>query len=71
MKEYGKNRTFQEACADRNIAAAFLAVINKFAREDGLKGYEVPKAIHLETEPFSVSSHACNIFLNRVTFFVK
>jgi len=55
MKEYGKDRTFEEACADPETAANFLVAINKFAREDGVKGYEVPKAIYLEHELFSVS----------------
>ena len=44
MKEYGKDRTFEEACADPETAANFLVAINKFAREDGVTGYEVPKA---------------------------
>lgn len=55
MKEYGKGRTFEEACADPETAANFLVAINKFAREDDVKGYEVPKAIFLEHELFSVS----------------
>ncbi|CAG5113191.1 Oidioi.mRNA.OKI2018_I69.chr2.g7319.t2.cds [Oikopleura dioica] len=56
MKEYGKCRTFQEACADPDTAANFLSAINKFAREDGVKGYEVPKAIYLEHELFSIEN---------------
>ena len=38
MKEYGNGRTFEEACADPETAANFLVAINKFAREDGVKG---------------------------------
>ena len=64
MKEYGNGRTFEEACADPETAANFLVAINKFAREDGVKGYEVPKAIYLEHELFSVSILAVILFLN-------
>jgi len=56
MKEYGKGRTFEEACADPETAANFLVAINKFARDDGVKGYEVPKAIFLEHELFSIEN---------------
>ena len=58
MKKYGKGRSFQDACADADTTAKFLAAINEFAREDGVKGYEIPKAIYLEHEPFSVRSNA-------------
>jgi hypothetical protein len=54
MKEYGNGRTFEEACADIDTAAQFLKALNLFARKDGIKGYEIPMACYLETEPFSV-----------------
>ena len=57
MKEYGKGRTFEEACTDPDTIAKFLTAINEFARQDGVKGYEVPKAIYLEHELFSVRNN--------------
>ncbi|CAG5113189.1 Oidioi.mRNA.OKI2018_I69.chr2.g7318.t1.cds [Oikopleura dioica] len=56
MKEYGKGRTFEEACTDPDTIAKFLTAINEFARQDGVKGYEVPKAIYLEHELFSIEN---------------
>ena len=45
---------FSAICNDRGTMEMILKDINEWARQEGLKGFEIAKAIHLESDPFSV-----------------
>lgn len=46
---------FSAICNDRGTMEMILKDINEWARQEGLKGFEIAKAIHLESDPFSVN----------------
>ena len=45
---------FSAICNDKGTMEMILKDINEWARKEGLKGFEIAKAIHLESDPFSV-----------------
>ena len=46
---------FSAICNDSGTMEMILKDINEWARQEGLKGFEIAKAIHLESDPFSVN----------------
>jgi len=42
--------------ADDKVKAAILASMDEVGRKGGLVGYEIPKAIFLSSEPFSIEN---------------
>ncbi|KAJ1964490.1 medium-chain fatty acid-CoA ligase faa2, partial [Dipsacomyces acuminosporus] len=48
--------SFKQICDDKETAKHIISVINAWGRKNDLKGYEIPKNIHLESEPFSVEN---------------
>lgn len=46
----------KELCKSKALNAEILKDIKRLAKENGLHGFETPKAIHLEHEPFTVES---------------
>ena len=47
---------FEVACSDNKNKTRFNEIINDFGRQNGLKGFEVIKSVHLDPDPFSVRS---------------
>jgi len=45
-----------EICAQKTTVEMVMAAANEFARKEGLKGFELARAIHLEHDPFSVEN---------------
>ena len=45
---------FSAICNVKGTMEMILKDINEWARQEGLKGFEIAKAIHLESDPFSV-----------------
>jgi long-chain acyl-CoA synthetase len=43
-------------CQSDKLKVFILKEIKRVAKESGLLGFEIPKAIHLESEPFSVDN---------------
>ncbi|KAI8319272.1 acetyl-CoA synthetase-like protein [Martensiomyces pterosporus] len=50
---------FKQICQDKAVAKHMLKVVDGWGRKNDLKGYEIPKNLYLETEPFSIEN---NIF---------
>jgi len=48
--------SFSSLCRDARAQAAVLDVMSKFLRAHRLKGFEIPKAVYLHDEPFSVAN---------------
>ena len=48
------NACFATACEDISNRRRFISIINDFGRQNGLKGFEVIKSVHLDPDPFSV-----------------
>ena len=48
------NSSFATACEDISNRKRFISIINDFGRQNGLKGFEVIKSVHLDSNPFSV-----------------
>jgi len=48
--------SFATACDDISIRKRFILIINDFGRQNGLKGFEVIKSVHLDPDPFSVEN---------------
>jgi len=51
-----KDSCFETECQDASNRTRFISIINDFGRENGLKGFEVIKSVHLDPEPFSVEN---------------
>ena len=50
-------RSFEEICQDDEFRAYILSEINKFSRSQKLlKGFEIPKAVFIESDPFSMDN---------------
>jgi long-chain acyl-CoA synthetase len=47
--------TYKQLCADPTVIAGVRADMDRVAKAAKLKGFEMAKAIHLETEPFDVA----------------
>jgi len=45
---------FKAVCADAKTKAMFVEELTKYGKEDGLKGFELVRAVHVESEPFDV-----------------
>ena len=60
------SNNFGIACNDNGNRTRFIEIINDFGRQNGLKGFEVIKSVHLDPEPFSVRAHFQHqqIFIN-------
>eukprot|EP00892_Ulva_mutabilis_P009905 jgi/Ulvmu1/7287/UM035_0075.1 len=54
--DIGKSGKFMELCADTDIASEVQNRLEAAGREDGLKGFEIVKKIHLFAEGFSVEN---------------
>ena len=55
-KQHKKDGTFAEICQDDALKTAIFQSLNETAKEAKLKGFETVKAIHLESELFSVEN---------------
>lgn len=55
-KHHHKSGMFVELCKDDELKAAILASLTATAKEAKLKGFEIAKAIELDSEPFSVEN---------------
>ncbi|KAJ3124260.1 Long chain acyl-CoA synthetase 7 peroxisomal [Nowakowskiella sp. JEL0407] len=53
--EYGE-RTFAEHCVDPIVVKAVLKQMDTFCRQEGLKGFEIIKGLHLEPVLFSMEN---------------
>ena len=49
-------KSFAEICQDEKLKTIIMVQINKVGKANGLHGFEIPKAIHLDSEPFSVDN---------------
>ena len=55
--EHGKaDASMEQLCADPALAADVLQQMTKLGRADKLQGFEMVKAVHLHTEPFSMEN---------------
>ncbi|KAG0298450.1 hypothetical protein BGZ98_000209 [Dissophora globulifera] len=52
----GDVETYQKICRDPKLRKAVLMEIFKAAKDAGMNGYEIPKAVMIETEAFSVEN---------------
>ncbi|KAF9175177.1 hypothetical protein BGX20_007746 [Mortierella sp. AD010] len=50
------HHAYAKACSDPKLVNAVVNVLTKVGKEVGLKGFETPKAILIEHEPFSVEN---------------
>ncbi|EQC29048.1 hypothetical protein SDRG_13202 [Saprolegnia diclina VS20] len=48
--------SFADWCSSPAIVDAILADIKRVSKAQGLLGFEIVRAVHLETEPFSVEN---------------
>lgn len=48
--------SFSEICQSPQVNTLIMKEIQQVAKKGGLYGFEIPKAIHLDTEPFSVDN---------------
>lgn len=55
-KHHHKSGSFEELCKDASVKAAILQSLTATAKEAKLKGFEIAKAIELESELFSVEN---------------
>ena len=46
-----------EACQDPDFNAEVLRALTQLGKDSGLAGFEIPKAVHLAAEPFSVEAN--------------
>ncbi|KAJ3118619.1 Long chain acyl-CoA synthetase 7 peroxisomal [Nowakowskiella sp. JEL0407] len=53
--EFGE-KTFKDHCADPNVAKAVLKQLETYCRQEGLKGFEIVKGLHLEPVQFSMEN---------------
>ncbi len=53
MGEYSRNFSFQDLCKDPKVAEEVLRDMIKMCKMADVKGYEIPKAVFLDPEPFS------------------
>ena len=49
-----EEKTLENLCSDGNIKTYFLEIINSIGIEENIPSWEIPRAIFLESEPFSV-----------------
>ena len=54
LKTFKSDSSFAMACEDISNRKRFISIINDFGRQNGLKGFEVIKSVHLDPNPFSV-----------------
>lgn len=47
--------SFEDLCSNKANVETLMTTVNEFARKEGLKGFELARAIHLEHDPFTVS----------------
>ncbi|KAF9111908.1 hypothetical protein BGX27_004254 [Mortierella sp. AM989] len=52
----GDLEAYNKACRNPKLSNAVLKVLTKVGKDVGLKGFEIPKAVLLETEPFSLEN---------------
>ncbi|KAJ1555032.1 Long chain acyl-CoA synthetase 7 peroxisomal, partial [Nowakowskiella sp. JEL0078] len=50
-------KSFEEHAADAVVVKALLKQLDAFCRTDGLKGFEIVKAIHIDTVQFSMENN--------------
>ncbi|GAB4818842.1 hypothetical protein N2152v2_005888 [Parachlorella kessleri] len=55
-KEHGVHGSSGELCGKPEVKQALLQEVSSTGKKLGLKGYELPKAIYVEEEPFSVAN---------------
>eukprot|EP01062_Namystynia_karyoxenos_P062552 TRINITY_DN55454_c0_g1_i1.p2 TRINITY_DN55454_c0_g1~~TRINITY_DN55454_c0_g1_i1.p2 ORF type:complete len:682 (+),score=243.58 TRINITY_DN55454_c0_g1_i1:107-2152(+) len=55
-KSQGIQGDLAAICADSRTKKAVLSQLTKLAKKAELKGFEVPRAVHIEPEPFSVDN---------------
>ncbi|KAJ2699802.1 medium-chain fatty acid-CoA ligase faa2 [Coemansia sp. IMI 203386] len=48
--------SLSELCANKDVISFMLKVVNKWGRRSDLKGFEIPKNIYLESNPFSIEN---------------
>ncbi|KAJ1851528.1 medium-chain fatty acid-CoA ligase faa2, partial [Coemansia sp. RSA 2703] len=48
--------TFAEMCENKHVVEFMLGVVNDWGRKNNLKGFEIPKRIHLESAQFSIEN---------------
>lgn len=46
-----------ELCAKKEVIAHFEKLVNEWGRKNDLKGFEIPKKVYLESDPFSVENN--------------
>ncbi|KAJ2656624.1 medium-chain fatty acid-CoA ligase faa2 [Coemansia sp. RSA 1200] len=49
--------SFKDICQSEDVTSHVLDVIDKWGRTNSLKGFEIPKRIYLESNPFSVENN--------------
>jgi long-chain acyl-CoA synthetase len=47
---------FAEICKSEKLKNVIMGEITKVGKTNGLHGFEIPRAIHLDSEPFSVEN---------------
>lgn len=50
------NASFADICKNASIKDIIIKEVHKMAKKSGLHGFEIPKAIFLDHEPFSVEN---------------
>ena len=55
-KAEGINGDLAELCKNEKVIKHYLTIINSFSKENNLKGFEIPRAVHLDPVPFSVEN---------------
>lgn len=51
-----KHSSLEEVCADPKVNALMLKLLMAHCKENDLKGFETPRTIHLDAEPFSAEN---------------
>ncbi|KAJ2345412.1 medium-chain fatty acid-CoA ligase faa2, partial [Coemansia sp. RSA 2618] len=49
-------KPYGELCQDKDVTKMMIKVMDSWGRSNDLKGFEIPKNIFLESEPFSVEN---------------
>ncbi|KAJ1942036.1 medium-chain fatty acid-CoA ligase faa2 [Linderina pennispora] len=52
-----EGKDLKDICADKAASDYLCRVINSWGRKSDLKGYEIPKNIHLESVPFTIENN--------------